>query len=80
MGSHALGSLALTCLFLSCGLDRISICAAKPRALVFLGCTGICRQSWQSHVLESAGSCAEGEQGKGLRKAGQAACIRAVLL
>lgn len=39
---------------LSCGLDGISLSVAKPGALVFLGCAGICRQSRQGCTPESA--------------------------
>jgi len=35
-----LGILVLTCLSLSCGLDGVPLGAAKPPALVFLGCAG----------------------------------------
>lgn len=48
------GSPVLTCLSLLCGLDGISLRAAKPRALVVLGCAGISpRRSWQGCTLES---------------------------
>lgn len=69
-------SLVLTLLSLSCGLDGISLSPAKPRALVSLGHTTICRQGWQGHVLGLGRLLCwgqqQGEQGGGLRKVGWA--------